>query len=48
MEKKTWLTLVAVVVACVFGVLAVKTVIKNEVAKKTQEMQELKRAELNV
>ncbi len=46
MEKKTWLTLVAVVVVFVSGVVAVKTLINNEVAKRTQLMQELKAHEL--
>jgi hypothetical protein len=41
MEKKTWLASVAVVVVFVSGVVAVKTLISNEVVKRTQLMQEL-------
>ena len=40
MEIKKWLMLVGVVVVCVFGVLQVKTIIKNEVFKETQKIQE--------
>jgi cell division protein FtsL len=40
MGAKQWVVLAAVVVVCVFGVVATKSLIKQQVAQQTQEIQE--------
>lgn len=46
MENSKWITLAAVVVAFVFGVLLVQKIINDNIVKKTQEMQESKVREI--